>query len=720
MLKHYRHIESSGDITVERLIYEDWKDRLRIRNLPLDDEQFKSLIRDLAKEVRETNNQYLRDKEIEANLSFISNKNDVFQELITGGILRNSGNKSQITPEFLQYGFGLLLVDRLQSDIERNNRNPEEIIAEWIEPQAEMDIKAKICHYASLIALTDPRLPVTAKTALLKAWINNLNPGQDIEKEFIAYLPCDPLAYIKLAEIICSDTHINSWAEELLKQAFVKWNNYKNILNILSSAIEKWLGFICYYGFSSQRHFFVNKEELREQINKRAGHELEPGTFMFSGYNLTVIEARITENNGLLRLGRLALTLISCLPTQNFIKAITIGIIAEEIMGVPDKNDLFNWVFRTACNSLFSSIEAEVNTLLTSQSDVIQNVVYRLLSYEGSQEAYKFLKKLSADSFSATTHDSYQSYIQWDESICENCIRGFNLELESIAAHLKPFCINPGLRVPNDFGERIKSLAEKISTNSIWSTFVHDLDDHKYDDFEPVLCIYAPDSIVHLIKKITRDITQRSGIALRQLSLKTLQNYLVFGSEEKDSIYQVWKNFKQKCNTYSKLDDIAEGYLFYIIIKDLNPSEQLTYILDNDNMACYPASIERIFKPIQNIKTIISSFNNQIEQIEKLKRLLWFISTHQKNLDLKTVNDDIYPLIENKDSFLRSLVLKIIYKCNDIEIIQRFINSNWTWNIEYNDNENHWGSLILGKNSEDLSYSLLANCVCPVYQGERI
>lgn len=719
MLKHYKTIQISGDITVERLTYEDWKDRYITKNIDLDDEQFRGLIRNLAESVREKNNQYLRDKEIEDNLSFVSNKSEIFQELTTGDILKNKAGKNQINPEFLHYGFGLLLVNQIQEGIEESDKHPEEIIAEWIEPQAQMDIKAKICHYASLIALTDPELPTIAKTSLLKAWINNLNPGIDAEKEFIAYLPCDPLAYIELAEIIASDTFGNPWAEELIKCAFIKWKEYPNILEKLSLAIEKWLGFLRCDGFSIQRHPSWNINELRREINERAAQELKPGDFEFHSYKLTVIEDSNIEDDGLLRLGKFALGLIITLPIQNFIKAIVTGIIAEEIMGFRSNSNLFNWAFRSASQSIWDEIKLEVEHLLTSQSLVAKKAAYRLLSYEGSKEADQIKQTLPQDILkNEYTYKYDPCHFQWNQDNYENCLSRTDLKPELIASCIKSICINPKLVVPDHLSTRLEVLVEKISVNSIWSTYWSDRDDQNFEEFEPALCAYAPHSIANLVRQITRNISQRTGESLRQLSFNFVKNYLILDSEEKECIYQAWQNFEQNCNTDSELDNVAEAYLFQVVIKELDAEQQLNHILQRPDPNYDFISFEKSFKPIGNIKLAFSKINDHNQK--DLQRVLWFISQNIDILQTEIINQYIYPHLEHDDSLIRSSVLEIIYKFSDNEIIQKFLNCSWQWNLQNHPRENHWGSLILGKYGKDLPYSSFKNRIHPAYQGYAI
>jgi hypothetical protein len=67
-LNHRSRLRESGDLTRERLIYEDWRHRLsRKRDLPLSDEQFQDLLRELAERYREGERSY-RESEILQNL----------------------------------------------------------------------------------------------------------------------------------------------------------------------------------------------------------------------------------------------------------------------------------------------------------------------------------------------------------------------------------------------------------------------------------------------------------------------------------------------------------------------------------------------------------------------------------------------------------------------------------------------------------------------------
>lgn len=86
------------------------------------------------------------------------------------------------------------------------------------------------------------------------------------------------------------------------------------------------------YGFPHPRRSSKSDrqiEQIRADICQCVGQQLEPEqVFTFNGYQLTAI-----NDDGLLRLGRVALRIIDYLPAKPLIKAIAIGATAEAIMG---------------------------------------------------------------------------------------------------------------------------------------------------------------------------------------------------------------------------------------------------------------------------------------------------------------------------------------------------------------------------------------------------
>lgn len=724
MVKHREKMSESGDFTIARLIYEDWKDRYTKKtSTQFNNDDFNDFIQNLASKIIEEKRKtkYLFTREIEDNLSFVTDKIEFFNNLRTGGILEKlSSDKFKVKSEFLTYGFGLLLVSKLIEGQETDETNLQEIMAQWIEPLAEMEVKAEICHFASLIALEEPNCSESIKVLLLLTWINSQNPSLDSENDFINYLPCSPQSYIKLAEKNWSESCYNSWGQELLMRAFLKWHENKRVLIELYPALEKWLGFIHLDGFSNQRNLYEKDHQVRQDIRERIGFDLKIGDLLFYGYHLTVV-----EDDGLLQLGRFALALISCLPRASCIKAIVTGYLAEVIMGFPQRYDLFAWIIRSSPTSLWTEIETNIKHLQNTDNNIALKVVHGLLSFDGSVDAYTIQQTLPSDLFphdpwkEKHKYDPCTSFLAWNKEECEICIRRDDLDPHLIASRIQSHYINPDLDVPDNLKHNLSPLLNEISIDSIWSSQYNDISEILFERYEPVFYLCSPEIIANFVRKIIQGIAKREGIQLRQLCFQIVNHIIIVKAEQEISIYQAWEKFSKEITGENILDRIAESVLFQSILKNLDSNQQLEYLLQRPKYFSDSLLFQSRFKPLTKPEIALNKISKYTDE-KSLQRFLWFFGANQENLSSQRIDKYIYPLLKSQDSFTRSLVLEIIYHFKDIRSIENFINTSWQWSLNHCDLENHWGSLLLMDYAQNLSFSDLKQRIHPVYLGQAI
>src|SRR5438067_4748149 len=219
MVRLREKMATGGEVTPARLLFEDWRDRYeRKANLVLNVEEFQKVIRGLAQQHQATHFTFTEQEVTEVFPE--SDRRAVLEELRTGGVLNDTAGRYQINKQALVHGLALLLVDQLREEA-KTNHDPREVIAAWMEPHAEMDLKAEICEFAILYVLGSDIVPIVHKVALLESWIGSNNPGADAAERLTAYLQRDPDAYVNLAESVWSDTYDNRWAQQNLIQGFI-------------------------------------------------------------------------------------------------------------------------------------------------------------------------------------------------------------------------------------------------------------------------------------------------------------------------------------------------------------------------------------------------------------------------------------------------------------------------------------------------------------------
>lgn len=716
MVKYRDRIEQSGDVTIARLIYEDWQDRYQKKNLGIENQSFQQVIRDLAEKYQD-GNKYIRSRDIEDILPSFLEKQHVFVELSTGGILQsgNSGHYS-VNEYYLVYGLGLLLVDELEAINESAEEQFYNVIASWLEPHSEMDIKASICGFAALHSLSLSQYPKNAKVALLNTWSNIRNTQDSAAKDFIAYFPVDPKPYISLAEIVWTDSLENPWSQELLMQTFLHWKENSRVQLELQDAFRRWLGFINIYGISSQRRVppilgetiestqfqfaesIETAQNLRQEISERIGTQLEAGEqFELSEYKFTAI-----EDDGLLRLARVALAIISHLPRNAFIPAIATGLLAEEFMGIKSKENLMSWVIHTAGQSLWPSIEDESNKLLALGNLAAYRAAHRLLGLEGSNSACEKQKTLPENLFSTdllheqVRQDPCRWRFRWSKSDCEQCLLREDLHPGHLAEQLKWHAADPSLVVPDNLWERLAGLALTINVEEIRLFMGPTTEDTKLESYETALCAYAPNSIEWLIKQIFQQIDSREGMALRQLSVHLKEYSLILHTEEYVKILYSWENLIELSDFWEDVEELSECFLFKEVLRIYDAKNQLRELIRRPSICTDLIAYENIFLPIDDWVFIAELLSGNLS-LKDIQRIMWFLASNPDAIPRRFLQESLIPFIYSEDSLVRSSILKILYKLDDSELAQNIIELEWNQSGEGSYIENLWGSLLAGK-----------------------
>ena len=714
----------SGDVTVERLLYEDWRDRISKKSgLQFGHEEFQALIRDLA-EKSLSQSESFSEREIEDLVP--ADQRIIVQDLISSGILKPDLSKEgryTVERKRLIQGFGLLLKEQVFHAI-LSDEPVEESIAHLLEPQSDMDIKVEICGAAIFHAVLDEYFPEVGRLSLFQEWFKGRNLDERLDESIIAYFPVCPETYLKLAEIVWSDASENSLAQELLMRGLLKWRGSEKLDSVMIPVFERWMGFVHPYGFRFQRGLKGEKaEEIRLQIEERLGCKLTPGTISFAGYDFTAI-----EDDGLLRLARVALAAISHYgEKQKFVKALATWSLSRALMGHPNEYELASWVLKTPRDDIWKELKIEVENLIEQNSRVTQQAAYHLLSCEGSSAAYALRENLPKDLFTLNLFQEIylsdpcsQHLFPWHRKDYATCLERSDLPAFHIASSMKELSLEPGLPVPHELEERIESVANTFAPNSLWKSMGVTAEDNKFEEIETALYAFAPDAIAGLVKRVIRDVTNRDGLALRQLSLKVKRNLILLGRDEISAIEQAWNNLLSKAGRWNEAERIAEEFLFPGVINNLPGEKQLEKLLSRPNDALDLLQYEPIFNPLQRerINDLLGSLVD-LKDKTRLKRILWFLSTHY-SLVLPASIKYVRQFLECNDTAIRSLVLEMIYKSSDLETKWYVRDSKWAWNSSNWSEENYWGSLLLSKFGTDLPYQEIRARVHPCYLGHAV
>jgi hypothetical protein len=719
MVKHYKRVAESGDMTVARLIYEDWRDRYRRkRSISLSDEDFQNVIRGLV------NTQTAKSFELSgAEIKYalppdLPDQEEVIREFQTGGILRPDKNRFRVDEKLLVYGFGLLLVDQLEK-ASLAPEDPPEAIAGWLEPHADMDIKAAICEHAVLHALPSNTLSLEFKVALFAAWISNHNQTETAETTLTAYLPICPQAYVSLAEVVWSKAHDIRWVQEILTRAFIKWYESPQVASVLQEAFERWLGFIHVSGSAFQRDH-ARLREVQQEMASRVGHDVALESFDFAGYTFTGI-----DDDGHLRLSRVALAVISHLPRQSFVRAFVIGCLTEVITGTSNRHELLAWVFRTSEHDLWSDLKESIDQLLQTDNAVTRRAARRLLLFEGSQQAERLLKEIPTETTAGNAYrelhrqDPCTSGMAWTAEEAFTCVKRGDLDPRWVAQRIAEHCINPDLKVSEALILRFRDLPGDIDIDEMWVVMGPTGADHTFKTYEPVLAAFVPDVAADVVRAVVRQIVDREGMKRRQVSLRLEEHQLILCEAELKSIQTTWQQLASNPRTWGEADRVAEMCLFKEVLLQSDGDEQLRNLLGRPERAADLVDYEDRFLPVSDWNSVEGMLSNP-KDANALRRTLWFLSVNPKAIPARLMTEFIVLLINHEDSHVRSKACQLIYQTSDDSGIAELIRSNWHWNPSDDSFQNHWASLILSECGTMLPFNELCRRLHPTFWGYAV
>ena len=127
---------------------------------------------------------------------------------------------------------------------------------------------------------------------------------------------------------------------------------------------------------------------------------------------------------------------------------------------------------------------------------------------------------------------------------------------------MKILSLEPCLGVPSNLKERLKPLEDEFLPDTLWKTMGITTEDHKLREIEPTLAAFAPNTLANIIKSVVRDVSNREGIALRQISFIIRLNLIILKTKEMGAVESAWHKLIDKKGNWNEPESIAEEFLF--------------------------------------------------------------------------------------------------------------------------------------------------------------
>lgn len=622
-LQVVRELQAGEDLTVERLFYEAMKARVRTRtNYPLGGRDFEVLLRDLAQQARES----VRRQDVVDGLPHTENRDDTLRELASGGVLRPCPSGGYHVEEvYLVEGMALLLVDRLRKNAGSVDQLRQRV-ADWLSDTHRFPLTAKICASASIRALMDRTVPRDVSSALVLEFIGCTNPDAGLLDGVLMLAARHVDVLCDVCERLWAQRGVDHAVEQEVLKGLVAAARDIDRQSAISARLIRWAGFIHPLGEHERDPETANALALDARAVTLApyvGQAIDIG----AGIALTRV-----ENQRLVRLGRLALAVVSFCDRRLYYPTLLTSLAADVVMA-SSRSTVVHWIITSSRQPLDDLVKATLGTLTGLSPTEAWRVERRLVRALAAPNLAERLRALDTQAPAMQVEDRYARVFRTPTSqeLPEYLVDPevpFHLRL----AKAKVAASDPDVSFPPEFVQQVQATVSSFNARfrrqGLWTAEADD----RWESFEPILCRVEPDLLREKLLEFVNDIAQRVGERLYAwvFSADSLTNLL--GKNEVAAVRHAWEALNTRATEESEHRHSAESMLLCMLLSHAEPIEQVDMLIsrpENAPLLARAASHFRPFGSLEEQRLIAARID---ESSHALTAVLWFVS-EQSGLD---------------------------------------------------------------------------------------
>jgi hypothetical protein len=618
-----RELRAGEDLTVERLFYEAMKARVRSRtDYPLGGRDFEVLLRDLARRASES----VRSQDVVAGIPGTESHGDILRELASGGVLRlcPSGGY-RVEERYLVEGMALLLVDVLRS----NTGSVEQLrqqVADWLSDTHRFPLTARICASASIRALMDPTIPLEASSALVLEFINCTNADAGSLDGVLVLAARQVNVLCDVCERLWAQRGVDHAVEREVLKGLVAAASDTGRQEAIRTRLMRWAGFIHPLGEHERDLPRDNAPALGARVIALVP-SVDQATDVGGGISLTRV-----EDQRLVRLGRLALAVVSFCDRRFFYPILVTSLSADAVMA-SSRSTVVHWIIASSRQPLTELVQATLGTLTGLSSTEASRVERRLVRSLAAPNLANQLGALDALAPPTQVDDRFTRVFRTPTS---QELPQYLVDPE-VPPHLrlakaKVAASDPDVTFPTAFVQQVQEAVRSFNSRSrrqgLWTAEADD----SWESFEPILCRVDPDLLLAKILEFVNDISERTGERLHAWVFSADSLTSLLGSTEVAAVRQAWETLNTRATEEDEHGRFVEAMLLCMLLPHVAPSEQVDMLISRPEDAPLLARAATRFRPLGSLEEQRSIAARIDESSHALTAMLWFAS-EQSGLD---------------------------------------------------------------------------------------
>lgn len=382
-LQSRQRLEASGDVTPERLAYEDWMHRIRRGSAGprMTDTDFQEFVTDLGQEYGGAidgltlSRRDLLERLGRTNGEETQHLSATLADLVAGRWFEPAGRPQhfRLARSLTPYALGLTLAWALRDLTDETSASAR--IAEFLDPFKGQSLGVAILRAAATLVLIDRNSTRPIRRAIVSRWLSEQNFGQADFQAWWRILGADTALFLDLAESWWLDRKGDGslFLDEVLIKGFSNARKFEEVGRLLEHRVTQWLG----WGWidTEATRFFINPARLNDVHSARAAWDAWSGAAEWP-----TIELR--ESGDVSWLAARALGILSFGPVAAFSHSLTAWALSRTIMGYAEHFDEVAWLLRLNTEDVDETglvVRAQVERLIsTGRADCAQAATWLL------------------------------------------------------------------------------------------------------------------------------------------------------------------------------------------------------------------------------------------------------------------------------------------------------------------------------------------------------
>lgn len=744
-IQQREHLQASGDITIERLIYEDWRHRLNLHgsNLAPSSDDFHQFLAQEGSRLRSAIEDgadaelHLTRKDMIEALGSESGAGEpalrtALSEIISGNWVDRvpgSAHRFRLRKDRVPLALALALI----TDLDQAGAGRADRLAQFMEPLRGTDRGVDILRWAVTASLVRQSASSDTFMLLLRDWFFQQNFGRRDFATLERLIPGAPELFLDFAEQIWLRYNGSLRDENIFITAFADAAKYPGFRAALGERLSRWLG---YYWVDANRLRLAERDATVEDAHAATTATLEDRHQRWTAVESDLAPAITTtlqkvempernerDYNGL---SARALGILSMLPRQPFLAAIASWAASRAISEAFGPFDAMGWVLRinpVDGEETAAALLGLARQLIDTGDDVGRDVARLLLDGLVSPAATTLRAELPAVERRtwfgrrATVDEAGMVHLPEDANG-----RTGDEPLERFIA-LKELAFDPNVTLGSEDQELLIAAANETDASTLFvSAMGQDSADYALLNSLPVLARWAPEALTDLIRRIFASAETRGAsddgdaedklVRLakeigRYWPLLNAETHEIFARSVAPMLERSLLDRKDSDWLHAQISRLAgKTAAQQIAIFKSDPHGPCFY---TDEVAVFAAPMEADYEPIRPL-------------LAGEHRQHWI--SYLASVDLSemppSLANDLVAGFANDSDVTRRLLFLIGRRSNQPPLLQALVNTGWSCAAETEINEAANGSLALIAAARHFPVPDLDTRIDPVAWGARV